>query len=214
MSNALLDDLDLDNVNPDQLEAKMESGGCLPPGKYAARLDGAKHVTSKQQGTEGYELEFTVIAGQFAGETMKDTLWITDSEKAKQRRILFMNRLGLLRSVETDGKKRYVPVEGKTTFVDVLNAEVVIDVVIEEFDLKDKNTNQPNGKKGQANRLAWCGVYKIDDPKVADAAKGLPQASGSAGANGTSSNGAAAANGTAPRGTKVPPKVKEDLGDL
>jgi hypothetical protein len=140
------------------MEKRMESGGLIPPGKYRARLDGAKRTESKQKQTPGWELTFTVQDGPFKGSEVTDTLYITDNSKSKDRIALFGHRLGLLeRKGNGLGK-----VEGKKDFLDCLDTEVVIEV-IHEPDQKDPN------KKWV--RLAFGGIYDPKDPKAKEPAK-------------------------------------------
>lgn len=165
-----ISDEDLREMDPDRVEAEMASGGVIPEGKYHAVLIGAKKHDAKS-GSEGEELEFEILAGQFRGSKLKDTLWKTDNAKGRNRMTMFANRLGLLAAIPVPGskdKKTYAPIEGKSDWCDVLYAQCVIDVTIEEYEMTDKKTGKPNGKKGKANRLAFEGVFKLDDPRVKD----------------------------------------------
>jgi hypothetical protein len=191
----LMEDLELETYNPDAIDAAMEAGGVVPKGKYHARLENARDVVSKENSNDGVELEFKLLASHFAGQSVKDTIWVTDNEKAKARRIIFMHRLGLLRTeVLPDGKKKYVPVQGKEHFRDVLGVECVIDVDVEEYEIKDKDTGQKTGRKGKSNRLAFCGVYALDDPKLKDVER-AGESHGSHAANGTNGKSAAGQDG-------------------
>lgn len=154
-----VDDLDLDGLNPQAVEAVAESGGLIPAGKYHARLEGVAEVTSRQKGTPGTELHFTILAGPHAGREVKDTLWAGDSEIGKNRRVLFAHRLGLL---AIDPKtKRYVAIDGRTGLEDCIGAEVVIEVR-HEPDQKD-----PEKKWARLGFAVWA----VDDPKVKDVPK-------------------------------------------
>src|SRR4051812_11324677 len=97
--------IDLDTVNPDQIDQFQKSGGILPKGKYHVRLDGAKDGNSNG-GTPYEELILTALAGPFAGQEIKEKVYKSDKEGAKNRLVLFASRLGLIRR---DGS-RFVPV--------------------------------------------------------------------------------------------------------
>lgn len=144
------DDLDAQGV-----DERMASGGQIPPGFYACKLNGAVNKVSKTNGTPGYELTFLVTSGPFEGTEVTDTLWRTDKQSSKDRVKLFAHRLGLLNK-SADGKS-YVPVEGKAEFVDVLDVTCVVEI-IHEPDQNNPNKHWP--------RFAWAGVYKPDDPEA------------------------------------------------
>src|SRR5262245_60438787 len=101
------------------MEKRMEAGGLIPPGKYPAKLNGAKRTESKQKNTPGWELTFEITGGPFAGSEVHDTLYITDNPKSRDRIALFGHRLGLLK--RTDDGKGLVKAEGKTDFMDCLD---------------------------------------------------------------------------------------------
>lgn len=147
-----------DGYDAGAMEARMKSGGQIPPGRYHAKLDGAKRTESKAKNTPGWELTFTVTDGPFAGTEVTDTIWITDNSRSRDRLALFGHRLGLLK--RTPDGKGLVRVEGKKDLMDCLDTQVVIEV-IHEPDQKDPNKHWV--------RLAFCGIY---DPKDPDAMKG------------------------------------------
>lgn len=165
-----ISDDELAGLNPDQVEKDVELGGVIPEGKYHALLVGVgkKDATT---GSEGVELEFHILAGPFKGGIIKDSIWKTDKAKGKNRILLFAHRLGLLTSKDVDGKKQYVPAPGKTDWPDCRLTTCIIDVIIEEYEMTDKVTKAKTGKKGKANRLAFEGVFTLDDPRVKDVAR-------------------------------------------
>lgn len=136
-------------------EERMKHNGMIPPGKYAATLNGAKRTESKQKQTPGWELTFLISGGAFAGSEVTDTIYVTDNAKSKDRLVIFGHRLGLL-DKKKDGSG-YVKAEGKTDFTDCLDTPCVIEV-IHEPDQKDPN------KKWV--RLAFGGIWKPDDPEA------------------------------------------------
>jgi hypothetical protein len=153
-------DLPLNDVNPETVDALGASGGLLPEGKYHARLDGAAPVTSRTSGNDGTELTFCVLAGPFAGQEVKETLWVSD--KTTNRVVLFGARLGALKV--DPATKKYVPAEGKNTFQDCLGAEVVIEVCHREYTKKD-NT------KGKAANITFGGIFDVNDKAAKDVVK-------------------------------------------
>jgi len=161
----MIDDLNLDEVNPEAVDAVAKSGGVLPPGKYHARLDGAKDVTSNQKGTPGTELHFTILAGPFAGQEVKMTLW--DTAGTQNRVVLFASRLGLLRV--NPQTKKYERVPGRHTFQDVLGAQVVIETENREYEKK-------GGGKGTVPDVTFGGIWSPDDKAVKDVPKAKPGA--------------------------------------
>ena len=136
----MFDVLPLADLNPETVDQVAKNGGLIPEGKYHARLDGAADVTSKQH-TQGTELTFTILAGPFAGQEVKETVWTSSNDKAQNRVALFGARLGAL--VVDPKTKKYVRSPDKHTFQDCLGAEVVIEVSHREYDKKD-------GGKGKA----------------------------------------------------------------
>ena len=162
-----ISDDELSNLNPDQVEKDVELGGVIPEGKYHALLTGVCKKDAKS-GSEGTEFEFHILAGPFKGQIIKDAIWKTDKAKGKNRILLFAHRLGLLASKDVNGKKQYVPAEGKADWPDCRLTACIIDVIIEEYEMTDKVTQKPNGKKGKANRLAFEGVLTLDDPRCKD----------------------------------------------
>lgn len=194
--SALMQDLDLGNTNPDAVEQSMASGGLAPEGKHHAVLNGCREVQANS-GSVGRELTFRILAGPGAGQDVRETVWITSDPKAKNRRVLFMHRLGLLKKVAAEGgKSAYVPAEGKTDFMDCLGAECVIDVKHEEDTWTDKKTGKP--RTGTKAVLSFEGVLSLDDKRCADVPRGKPGAAQAAVAT-------AAAAGA---------KAKDDFSDL
>lgn len=169
----LLDDLPLEDIAADSVDQVAKSGGLVPEGKYHVRLDGAGDVVSKNHNT-GSELTFVILHGPFAGQEVKETIWSSENEKAKNRLVLFAHRLGLLKLNEKT--KRYERVDGKSGFGDVLGAECVIEVAHREYEKKDKT-------KGKAANVTFGGIWKLDDPDVKSVPKAKPAPPG---ANGSS----------------------------
>lgn len=155
----LTSDLNLDDLNPDQLDNYQKTGGKLPNGKYHVRLDGAKDVTTNR-GTSGTELEFLVLSGPHAESTVRESLWVSEKEGAKRRVVLFSEKLGLL---QRKGGK-FVRVAGKDSFNDALGAECVIDVEQREY-------TTAAGKKGSSPSVTFTGIYSVNEPGAGNVAK-------------------------------------------
>jgi hypothetical protein len=191
--SALMDDLDLGTVNPEAVEQSMAFGGLPPEGLHHAALNGCRPITEAK--SPGRELTFAILAGPGAGLTVKDAVWITSDPKSKNRRVLIMHRLGLLKKVTAaDGKHAYTPVEGKTDFMDCLGAECVIDVKHREREYEKNNQK----RKITEAELTFEGVLMLDDKRCKDVPRGKPGAAQAAVAT-------AAAAGA---------KAKDDYSDL
>lgn len=162
----MIDDLNIDDLNPETVDQVAKSGGLVPAGKYHVRLDGAGDVTSKNN-TQGTELAFVILTGPFTGSEVKETIWSSENEKAKNRLVLFASRLGLL-AVDPKSKK-YARVKDKHTFQDCLGAEVVIEVSHREYDKKD-------GSKGHVAQVTFGGIWALDDKAVKDVPRAKPGA--------------------------------------
>ena len=81
---------------------------------------------------------------------------------------LFAARLGLLKVVGEGKDARYERVQGKNDFSDAFGERCVIDVIVEEAESKKRP-----GKKFKTNRLAFTGVYRLDDPKCKEVVAGI-----------------------------------------
>jgi hypothetical protein len=169
----LLDDLPLEDITSESVDQTAKSGGLIPEGKYHVRLDGAGDVVSKNHNA-GCELTFVILTGPFAGQEVKETIWSSDNDKAKNRLVLFAHRLGLLK--HNDKTKRYERVEGKDGFGDVLGAECVIEVAHREYEKKDKT-------KGKAANVTFGGIWEVDDKDVKNVPKAKPTSPGTNGAS-------------------------------
>lgn len=166
-------------VDPDRAEAELESGGVLPKGMYHAQCVGVQKRDSKSSDAEGWEFEFEVLGGPFRGSHVKDTLWKSDKQSGRNRITIFGKRMGLLtETIGAGDKKQLTLAAGMTGWPDVRGWHGVIEVDVEEYDMTDKETKKPTGKKGRANRLAFAGLHRLDDPKCKDVVKGTPAAIG------------------------------------
>lgn len=171
----LASDLDLGDVSVDSVEQFAETGGLLPPGKYHVRLERVTNRQSQMGGT-GAECEYTVVAGPFAGATVKDTLWAPDAanqrpdqvKKTRDRFVLFGLRLGMFRS-GPNGKVVTV----KQELGECVGAEVVVEV-----------THRAGQKGGTFANVGYAGVWSLTDPKVRDVAAAHAAGAAGAGAGG------------------------------
>lgn len=199
--SALMDDLDLGNTTAEAVEQSVAGGGLPPEGLHHAYLSAFREVQANS-GNVGWELTFTVLAGPGAGLKAEKCIWkdAGDADKkarARNQRIIFMHRLGLLKKVPlADGKHAYAPVEGKHSFADAYGTECVIEVVHEEETWTDKKGQQRKSKKAT---LTFEGVLSLDDPR----AKDVPRAAAGA---------AAKAVAEAPPGANGQPA--DDFSDL
>lgn len=175
------------------LDDRMAAGGLIPPGKYRAVLHGANKTVSKAKNTPGWELTFRVQEGPFAGSDVKDTLYITDNPRSRDRLALFGSRLGLL---VRNKDARFVMAEGKVDFRDCLDAPCIIETLHEEYDRDD-------GTKGKAVRLAFGGCFDPKDPKAIEALRA--QESGAKPAD---------VKATREKATPKKPSIEEQLANL
>lgn len=169
---SLLDRLgvNLDTVNAKEMEDSLEYGNIPRVGLHHAVLDGVREVTANS-GSQGFELRFKIIGGPAKGMEVKETLWISDKDKGKNRVLLFMHRLGLLSKVTKNGQEHYVPVGGKSELHQCIGAEVVIDVARHK-------TREHNGKTYTDAELAFAGVLSLDDKRCEKVPKGVLGAGG------------------------------------
>lgn len=163
------------------VETAAESSGELPPGKYAARLDGA---TQKEvAGLPLWELLFQVTAGAFRGRKVRYSLWLGTreedreggaktpeqlEEQKKRIRNEFWHAAGVLglavKSAGADGKSIYKLAPGKRDFRDVLNAECVVKTKIRAY-----KTAAGEDRKGA--EVEQFGVLSFSDPKAKGVAR-------------------------------------------
>ncbi len=168
----LLDRLgvNLDKTNAAEVEDSMKGNGLPAIGLHHAVLDGVREVTANS-GSQGFELRFKILAGPSKGLELKETLWISDKEKGKNRVLLFMHRLGMLSKVAKNGQEHYVPVAGKSELHQCIGAEVVIDV-------GEHETREHNGKKYTDARLSFEGVLLVSDKRCEKVPRGAAGAGG------------------------------------
>ena len=162
--------MDLGKVNANEVEESMKGNGLPAVGLHHAVLDGVREVTANS-GSQGFELRFKVIGGPAKGSEVKETLWISEKEKGKNRVLLFMHRLGLLGKVSKNGQEHYVPVAGKSELHQCIGAEVVIDV-------GEHETREHNGKKYTDARLSFEGVLALTDKRCEKVPRGAAGAGG------------------------------------
>lgn len=217
---SLYDELGAGEANPDQVDRDM-SGELLPEGLHIARLVGHKNRDAKTSEMHGDELSFEIAAGEFAGKEIKETLWKSDNEKVRNRRIMFAHRLGLLTATKgPDGKAKYVPVEGKNEWYDASGTAVVIDVQHEEYDKTDKASGKPNGQKGKSAKIKFGGIYAMDtdDKRVVEFLRTAPKPDGGTSGSGSTrpsgGGGQPGSNGAAGAGASKGNPKNVDLSDL
>jgi hypothetical protein len=167
------DDLNFDfNTSDVKTDQDLDLGRDLPKGKYVVVVEAIEK--DQGQGTPAYKFTFSVTAGAFKGRKVFERLFL--SEKANKRVILFGSRLGLIAEKEL-GKESV-----RKSWKEAIGKEVVIEVENEEYEAKD-------GSKKQRTKMTFGGIYKLDDPKVADVVKAAgAKASPTAGAGAGASN--------------------------
>jgi hypothetical protein len=166
--------IDLDKTDARKLEDGMKGNGLPAIGLHHAVLDGVREMDATTNTQGGFELRFKIIGGPSAGSEVKEALWITEKEKAKNRVLMFMHRLGLLSKVAKNGQEHYVPVPGKSELHQCIGVEVVIDV-------GEHETREHNGKKYTDARLSFEGVLRLDDKRCEKVPRGAAGAAGAAG---------------------------------
>jgi hypothetical protein len=160
--------VDLEKMNAKELEDSMKGNGLPAIGLHHAVLEGCREVQANS-GSQGYELRFKIIGGASKGLEVKETLWISEKEKAKNRVLLFMHRLAMLTKVNKNGVDHFVPVAGKVDLHQCIGTEVVIDVAEHE-------TRESNGKKYTDAKLSFEALLKLDDKRCEKVARGTPGA--------------------------------------
>ena len=198
--SAFLDEIGItEDYDARNLDERMEAGGMVPPGKYHAVLHTANKVESKTKGTPGWELGFKISSGAFAGSDIKETLYITDNPRSRDRLALFGSRLGLLSRTQ---EGRLVIVEGKDDFRDCNDTPCIIEIHHEKYERDD-------GTEGKSARITFGGIFDAKDPKalkaIAEQAK-----------NGGTANKSTAANATKEKSppAKSKPSVDDQLKNL
>ena len=148
-------------------EKSLDMGRDLPKGKYVATVEKIEKDTNGN--TPALKFTFSVVAGPYTNRKVFERLFLT--EKANGRVILFGNRLGLIAEKEL-GKESV-----RKNWKDAIGKKVVIEVENREYEARD-------GSKKQATNLTYGGIFKMDDPKVAEvvSAAGAPKAAPTAGA--------------------------------
>jgi hypothetical protein len=134
-------------------ESDISVGDLIPDGKYHAVVD---KVENDQGGSSPcFKITFSILAGTVggvAGRKMIERLFNT--EKNKQRMVLFANRLGLIGQGDL-GKPSV-----RQSWSNAVGKQVVIEV-------KSRKYQKNDGTEGTSNQLAFGGIWKLDDPIVA-----------------------------------------------
>lgn len=171
----LLEDLGLDNASWDDDDRDLKLAGAIPEGRYHARLTSAAEKAAGEFVLD--ELKFEILHGPYKGKVIEEDLFHSGKDddktkKAKVKRRTYYHRLGLLTKSEVNGEKKYALAPGKHHIRDCIGAEVIIDVKVADEKWTDKKTGEAKSMK--KNRLAYIGVFKLDDPEVAN----VPRATG------------------------------------
>lgn len=154
MSDNELDDLNFDfNTAEVKDEKDLDMGRDLPKGKYVAVVE--KVEKNHQSNTPCFTFTFSVVAGPYTGRKVFERLFL--SEKNNKRVVMFGSRLGLIAEKEL-GKESV-----RKSWSKAVGQKVVIEVESRPYD-KD-------GVQKIATNLTYGGLFKFDDPKVADVVK-------------------------------------------
>jgi len=163
---------ELSTMNPDRVEKEMASGGVLPDGLYHVQLIGVERKSSAK-GTSGWGMEYEVLGGPFRGAKIEDTIWLSD--KTKNRSTIFGNRMGLLvEQPPVNGQRQWRLATGISGWTDLRGWVGFIDVVTEEYEINDKVTGKPTGRKGKSNRVTFDGIYGEGNGKCEAVPRGTP----------------------------------------
>jgi len=129
-------------------------GGDRPkPGIYHVVVKSAEETVSKQKGTQGYKVEFEVLAGTVPGQEGKEldeTFWVTD--KAVGRLIALALASGVMKPGESADSDVLLETPGH---------QLVIEV--EEQDYEDKDGNAIRQPADKNNHLIDAMRYGLED---------------------------------------------------
>ena len=153
------------------------AGGGLPPGKYVVF---AQEVTSEQGKSPLVKFVFVVKSGQSKGKKHNERVFLTAA--AMPRAKLFAKALDLVR--EEDCGKSSV----RRSWADAVNKDVVIGIKEEEYVKND-------GTKGKSSKMTYNGIWKTNDPLVADVVSGKATAGATATAGAGTGNTQQASSG-------------------
>lgn len=144
---------ELDNLDPDEVETSVRSGGVIPAGQWHAELVAATDGTSKSKGTLGHTLTFRIYGGAFDGKEVKDTIYVSDKPATQIRRANWATKLGLVVKTTENGKSKYTLAPGKASFdfAHCIGAKVVLETVIDTYEKRD-------GSEGQSTKFSWNGI--------------------------------------------------------
>jgi hypothetical protein len=160
-NNEANDDLYFDFDTSKFREEEEITRGCgpIPDGLYHAVVNAVEQDPSGQN--PAIKLTFMLLAGTVPNQTyrrLSERLFLT--EKGKHRVLLFANRLGLL------GKPELGQPNVRKNWGETIGKQVIIEVANREYEYKD-------GSKHKVSNLAFFGIWKLDDPNVAQ----VPRAS-------------------------------------
>lgn len=144
---------DFDTSNFREEEELTRGCGPIPDGLYHAVVHSVEQDPSGQN--PAIKLTFMVLAGTILNQTYRrlcERLFLT--QKGKQRVLLFANRLGLL------GKPELGQPNVRKNWGEAVGKQVIVEVANREYQNKD-------GSKKMVSNLAFAGIWKLDDPKVA-----------------------------------------------
>lgn len=164
-----LDQIGGEGQAADDIDKKLASSGPITPGFYRATLDGAKMFESANTGSRAHELTFKIKGGPFDGREVTDKVWLPKAEDIEATDDKSVKKVGNLRArlakvaqcvglLTKDAKGRLVKVDGKTDLVDCLDAELIIEVVLEP-DQQNPDKKWP--------RISFNGFFSKDDKDAA-----------------------------------------------
>lgn len=143
-------DLDLANYKS---RSEITVNTSLPDGKYHAVVESVEKDISGQN--PALKFKFTVLEGPQKNRSIVERLFLT--EKAKARVVLFADRLGMIGDADCGNTIR-------RNWGEAVGKQLVIEVQTREYKKAD-------GSVGKASNLAFGGLFRLDDPAVADVPK-------------------------------------------
>jgi hypothetical protein len=156
--------MDTNNFNPDlnidlnlsgiSSEQQLNVDQPLPDGKYHVAL---RTIEPNRSGDKPFlTLAFEVLHGPYEGRPVTERLYLTENNR--KRIHFFALRLGLI------GRADLGNTSVRRNWGEAVGKQCVIEVATREYTKKD-------GSKGKTPSVTYGGIWKLDDPAVADVPK-------------------------------------------
>lgn len=140
-------DLDLANYKS---RSEISVNQSLPDGRYHAIVEAVEKDVSNT--SPALKFKFVVLEGPQRNRSISERLFLTD--KNKNRVVLFADRLGMIGDADCGNTIR-------RNWGEAVGKQVIIEVTTREYKKQD-------GTAGKSTQLAFGGIYRLDDPDVAD----------------------------------------------